>query len=332
MLCNAQTITIKGTINDCNGSDTLIFKAFSNTDNIEKKIKINPGTCDFRFTTQLQSGGYYRLGLTDQNFLMLLLSPGDNISITAQAVDLFGTAKISGSKQTDLFYQANSAFVDFKKQRDSIQQNFNQQQQAQSAKEEKYAINFIKSNPKSLASLMMIDKLNIETNKDVLFYLDSTLYLEYPNNKMVQDFHAEVGRHKFLSEGSIAPDIELKDKNNKKIKLSSLRGKYVLIDFWATWCGPCKAEIPNLKRIYENFHEKGLEIYSISLDRDREKWVKGSDDLTWISVWDENSVASGQYAVSSIPHMLLLDKTGKIIGKNLRGAQLYLKISDLMQQ
>ena len=327
----SQTVSIKGVLTNTTGNDTLSLKAFSDDGNKVKKIAINSKTGEFSYTTQLQSAGYFRLGVSDQNFVMLLLSPNDKVVITADATDMFGSAKITGSAQTTLFYEANAAFVDFKKQRDSIQQAFTNQQQLQQLKEENFAINFIKKNPKSLASLMMIDKVSKETHGAIINTLDSNLYLEYPNNKMVQDFHAEIGRQKFLSEGSIAPEIELKDKNGKKVALSSLRGKVVLIDFWATWCGPCKAEIPNLRRIYEEYHEKGFEIYSVSLDRNKDQWINGSGELKWVSVLDEGGAVATQFSIASIPSMFLLDKSGKIVAKNLRGAQLYLKISDMFQ-
>jgi len=326
-----QTVTIKGVLLNVKSTDTLLFKTFGSSDNMDKRIPLNIKTGEFSYTVDLQTAGYYKLSFSDQNFLLLLLTPGDKVSLSANAQDLYGSARITGSTQTTLFYEANATFVDFKKQRDSLQQAFTNSQQLQSLKEENFAINFIKNNPKSLASLMMIDKVSKETHGSILSMLDSNLYLEYPTNKMVQDFHGEIVRQNFLTEGSLPPNIELKNKNGDKVSLSSLRGKVVLIDFWATWCGPCKAEIPNLQRIYEAYHEKGFEIYSISLDRDKDKWVNGSGDLKWTSVLDENGVVANQYGITSIPSMFLLGKDGKIVAKNLRGAQLYMKVADMFQ-
>jgi thiol-disulfide isomerase/thioredoxin len=139
------------------------------------------------------------------------------------------------------------------------------------------------------------------------------------------------------SVGSIAPEIELKNPEGKTIKLSSLKGKMVLIDFWASWCGPCRQENPNVVEAYKKYKKtkfksgKGLEIYSVSLDRDENAWVKAieKDKLTWKShVIDKESLASKAYAVFSIPSGFLIDGKGKIVasGSSLRGLGLHIEI------
>jgi thiol-disulfide isomerase/thioredoxin len=108
-------------------------------------------------------------------------------------------------------------------------------------------------------------------------------------------------------------------------------GKYVLIDFWASWCGPCRAENPNLVKVYNDFKDKGFDIFGVSLDTDRKSWLKAikDDNLTWHHVSDlkgwENSAAQ-VYGVRAIPANVLLDKDGYIIGKNLRGEDLRKKL------
>ncbi len=130
-----------------------------------------------------------------------------------------------------------------------------------------------------------------------------------------------------LVEGALAPEIELQTPEGELLALSSLRGKVVLIDFWASWCGPCRKENPHVKAIYEKYKDKGFEIYGVSFDNNRNQWLGAirKDGLTWKHVSDLkgwNSAAKAPYQVNSIPQTFLLDKEGRIIKSGLRSNQL----------
>jgi len=135
--------------------------------------------------------------------------------------------------------------------------------------------------------------------------------------------------------GGEAPNIKLKQLDGKDMELYKLRGKVVLIDFWASWCGPCRRENPNVRRLYSRFKSKGFEIYGVSLDSDAARW-KGAiaaDSLTWFHVSDLGgwqSSAAALYQVHSIPQTFLLDKNGRIIAKALRSEQLEAKLEELL--
>ncbi|MDR2882815.1 MAG: AhpC/TSA family protein [Alistipes sp.] len=135
--------------------------------------------------------------------------------------------------------------------------------------------------------------------------------------------------------GVEAPDFTQARPDGTPLSLSSLRGKLVLIDFWASWCVPCRVENPNVVKLYERFKDKGFEILGVSLDSDREAWLKAIEDdgLTWRHVSDlkdwQNAVAV-QYAVRSIPHTVLVGPDGVIIAKNLRGAALETKVAEIL--
>ena len=134
--------------------------------------------------------------------------------------------------------------------------------------------------------------------------------------------------------GDTAPEIAFPDPSGKVIPLSSLRGKYVLIDFWASWCGPCRAENPNVVRMYKKYKDKGFEIYGVSLDMSKEQWVQAiqQDGLGWIHVSDLgywNSQVVPLYDLTGIPSTVLLDKEGKIIAKELRGESLEAKLEEI---
>jgi peroxiredoxin len=135
--------------------------------------------------------------------------------------------------------------------------------------------------------------------------------------------------------GKTAPDFTQNMVDGTPFTLSSMRGKLVLIDFWASWCGPCRQENPNVVKMYNRFAGKGFEIVGVSLDNNRENWLKAiaDDKLTWTQVSDlkgwQNAVAQ-QYAVSSIPHTVLVGADGVILAKNLRGAALEAKIAEVL--
>ncbi|HMP91660.1 MAG TPA: TlpA disulfide reductase family protein, partial [Phnomibacter sp.] len=135
--------------------------------------------------------------------------------------------------------------------------------------------------------------------------------------------------------GNMAPDFTLNNPDGKPVSLSSLRGQYVLVDFWASWCGPCRQENPNVVKAYQAYKSKGFTILGVSLDKDRDPWLEAikKDKLTWEQVSDLKfwqSPVVELYGIRGIPANVLLDKEGKIIAKNLRGADLEAKLAEVL--
>ena len=133
---------------------------------------------------------------------------------------------------------------------------------------------------------------------------------------------AEVGKV-----GSVMPDFKQNDVNGKSVSLTSFKGKFVLIDFWASWCGPCRAENPNVVKTFNKFKDKNFTILSVSLDQDKAKWLEAikKDGLTWTHVSDLkywNNEVAVQFGVQSIPASYLIDPNGVVIGRDLRGDDL----------
>ncbi len=195
---------------------------------------------------------------------------------------------------------------------------------------------YLSSAKSSLAVLVTADYLDIEEN--LIFW--ETIYNnyteEFKDNSYFKNFESKLIKIKSISIGSVAPDIILNDTSGVPISLASLRGKYVLLDFWAAWCRPCREENPNIVENYNNYKSYGFDVYQVSLDRTKEDWVRGikQDKLPWINVSDlkyYQSEAAELYNVDRIPSAFLLDPDGKIIAKHtdLRGPNLSRKLAEI---
>jgi thiol-disulfide isomerase/thioredoxin len=140
-----------------------------------------------------------------------------------------------------------------------------------------------------------------------------------------------------IREGHPAPDLSLPDGNGHQILLSSLKGSVVLIDFWASWCGPCRMNNPHLVKLYSKYHVKGFEILGVSLDENGDAWraAVGQDGLSWLQVNDNkgwNAASAAAYGVNAIPASFLVDKEGVVRGINMVGWQLESKIKTLVKK
>ena len=245
-------------------------------------------------------------------------------------IKAFSDMERSSSEKLALYGSQYEAAPDIDKQR--IEMLFNQEMLVL----KKNLHSLITENKEQLSSVLLITYFNQEIQNYLDLYNDvvKSLSEKHPKNGLVKQLKQQI--ESLLLPGSPAPDIVLNDPSGKERKLSSLRGKIVLIDFWASWCRPCRIENPNVVRLYNEYKNKGFDIFSVSLDNNKAAWENAikADNLIWENhVSDLKGWASegGKlYRVQSIPYTVLIDKEGKVIAINLRGTALEQKVAELL--
>lgn len=302
------------------------------------------------FDISLLESTLFRLDILGKESIDLILNNTDvNVNIDNSSSEFKYT--IEGSFDTDVLKNIGKIISNYKYGIRQINQKFIKSSQEKNYKVlnelrydanilkidfEKYLKNYLRTVNNSLAVIITSDYLDIDNN---ISFWDSTLIKYRDNfsyNSYFKSFEKKVNKIKSVSFGSVAPEIILSDTAAKDIALSSLRGKYVLLDFWAGWCGPCRMENPNILKNYLKYKDKGFEVYQVSLDRSRSDWVNAikKDNLIWYNVSDLKyfqSEAASIYNIDRIPKGFLLDPNGVIIAKDteLRGNRLGEKLNEI---
>ena len=296
--------------------------------------------------------GIFQLKVDEANQVLLLLDNKTHVQLSGDAKSLTATYTVKGSKDAEVLRQLTQVMQGTKGQLDGLSQRFNAAGQAGKTEEMKaiekeyYVIQggntvkvktLIRQNAATVVGGFAVGAfLNPE---EEFSFADSIAAIQRkanPNSPFTKELTARLEPLRATAQGTMAPEINLATPTGPKLALSSLRGKYVLIDFWASWCGPCRQENPNVVKAYNQFKDKGFTIYSVSLDQDKAKWERAiaSDGLTWNHVSDLagwNSVAGAAYGVKAIPQSFLIDPQGKIIAKNLRGEALVAKLAEVLK-
>ncbi len=282
-------------------------------------------------------------------YQLFFIGPNENINITLHKKDM-KVVFLEGSPSHEIFRELIVAQEPLQQMGMNIQQAYQAPNANTDSLNTVLAVinnklhdnffNFIRKNKKSeVTAFVIYSAINNDRNvkvrsADSMYQIlegkAKTCFYGNEMNKMLSKLKA-------VEVGYTAPNFTLPDSSEKKkYSLSDFKGKYVLVDFWASWCGPCKNEIPYLKKAYEKYHQKGFEIISVSLDDKKEKWIAALQQfqMPWVHISDVkgfNSAVNELYHVPAIPTTLLLDKNGMIIATNLRGPALENKLEELLK-
>lgn len=370
--CKNNTVKISGTVvNPLKGAYLYLDELKSDQlKPVDSVLITDEGT--FSFKREVIQPSFYLLKSTNNNFLTLLLEPGDKITIKAYNDSLNYPISLTGSKGSESMAEYNKTLQVTIKKLTGLNTIFNQNSenpdlpkviesldslaQVYLGEINIYTKKYIDENLKSLVSLVALYQqvapsvYVLNPSKDLKYFekVDSSMFSLYPEYEPVKSLHEQVKELSARMNGEttgapasaagvIAPEITLPTPAGDTVRLSSTRGSVVLLDFWASWCAPCRKENPNLVNVYNIYHKKGFQIYQVSLDKTKEAWAKGIQDdhlEKWIHVSDVqywNSIVVPLYKVESIPCNFLLDREGRIIASNLRGEQLQTKLAEIFK-
>lgn len=197
---------------------------------------------------------------------------------------------------------------------------------------------FIKQHPNSYVSLNELGTLMNFKDPNESLSIFNGLNAEIKNSEGGKKLESDIKSQLVTAIGAIAPNFTQPDTEGNLVTLSDIyKDNYVLVDFWASWCGPCRAENPNVKKVYEKYHDKGFEVVGVSIDKSKEKWLKAieEDQIPWIHLSDlkaGKNEAAIAYGIRAVPSTFLLDKEGKIIARSLRGAELEAKLDEIFSK
>jgi len=303
----------------------------------------------FHFEGSFEGGEYVAVGNKDRSSSVRLLAGNDPIVIISD-FEQPENDSITGSKLQDEYVAIQDSMSIFDNQLQRIIEDYNTAQQAGdtlilSRLEEEYNSydklkdvwmkGWVKNNPQSIvAEFLIVNPLMYTASTEELDEMFTNLSPEITKNNLYKMIEKKVITLRNSAVGQMAPEITMVDTNGVEQTLSSHFGTYLLIDFWASWCGPCRADNPQMVEIYHKYHDMGYNVFGVSLDNKEDRWKQAINDdkLVWSHVSDLKgwkSAGAASYGVSSIPHTVLVDPNGIIVARGLRGDELEAKLAEV---
>lgn len=282
------------------------------------------------------------------NEVVIISDSTETIVFNSEAANFNGAYAIQGSVETDMLRQIGQISMQSQTRLDSINQVYAANPQAfdrasadASVKDileaqDGFLLNFIRDNEGKFVTQQALALLNPDRDFEAYKKATDALVVNFPDNAFIQNLNGMVQGMLKVAVGTVAPDFTVKTPDDQPISLADFKGKYVLVDFWASWCGPCRQENPNVVKAYNKYKGKNFEIFGVSLDQNKEAWVDAikKDGLPWkhgsdLGYW--NSAPAKLYNVQSIPYNFLIDPSGRIMAKNLRGEDLEKKLEEVLK-